>query len=63
MKTMFRAILSVNGKENVFAKSSDSVSGLKKLLGEHGMSLSNVKRIETFEQTVEKQRGRAPRKY
>ena len=63
MKTMFRAILNFKGKEVAFSQSSNSIAGLKALLSNSGLSLSNVAKIETFEVVVEKQRGRAPRKH
>jgi hypothetical protein len=63
MITMFRAVINMNNKEVIFAKSSTTISGLNKLLNEHGMNIQNVKRIETFLMREEKQRGRAARKY
>jgi hypothetical protein len=63
MITMFRAVIMQGNKEVLFAKSSPTVSGLNKLLNEHGMKIKNVKRIETFLMREEKQRGRAARKY
>ena len=63
MITMFRAVINMNNKEVIFAKSSTTISGLNKLLNEHGMNIQNVKRIETFLMREEKQRGRGKRKY
>jgi hypothetical protein len=63
MITMFRAVIVQNGKEVLFSNSSNTILGLNKLLNKHGMKIQDVKRIETFLEREEKQRGRAARKY
>lgn len=63
MKKGFKAILSVRGKEQAFAKSSGTIPGLISILKDNGISLSQVIRFEEFATIVEKQRGRTPRKY
>jgi hypothetical protein len=63
MITMFRAVIVQNGKEVLFFNSSNTILGLNKLLNKHGVKIQDVKRIETFLEREEKQRGRTPRKY
>jgi len=63
MKTKFRAVMSVNGKEFTFTKSSDTEMGLIRLVKEAGLSVSNIKTIQSFQVSTEKLRGKTARKY
>jgi len=63
MKTMYRAILNLRGKETTFRKSSDTVPNLIKLVKKEGFEWGQVVRVETFSVSLEKQRGRVARKY
>jgi hypothetical protein len=63
MKNRFRAILKVNGKETAFAKSGETIQNVIDILKEEGISFRTLVRIEPFKVSVEKQRGRTPRKY
>jgi hypothetical protein len=51
-KTMFKAILNVNGKEKAFSKSYTSVPRLIKALKENGIPLSTVTNIKEFRMPV-----------
>jgi len=63
MKVKFRAVLNLGGKEKVFAKAGDTIQEVIGLLKKDGIGLGNLVRIEPFKVSVEKQRGRTPRKY
>ena len=63
MKTMFRAILNLRGKETTFRKSSDTIPNLIKLVKNEGYEWGQVVKVETFSVSLEKQRGKVARKY
>ena len=63
MKTMYRAILNLKGKETTFRKSSDTIPNLIKLIKNEGIEWGHVVRVETFSVSLEKQRGKVARKY
>jgi hypothetical protein len=63
MKIKFRAVFTQGGKEVIFAKSADSIKGLREALEKEGLSLKTIKRVETFQVVEELQRGRAASKY
>ena len=62
-KTKFRAIMNVSGKEFTFTKSGVTPQAVINDVKEEGMSVKNILRIETFETTTEKRRGKTARKY
>ena len=62
-ETRVRAIVKVNGKTSTFTQSSDTVENLVKLVKESGLSITNIVSTQTFQVSVDKQRGRASSKY
>ena len=63
MNKGFRAILNINGKQTVFAKSSNTVAGLLAMLKQEGLNISHVSKIEEFNNLKPVQRGRAAAKH
>ena len=61
-KTKFRAIMNVNGKEFKLAKSGNTEQSLIKIVKESGMKISQIVKIESFQVTNEKTRGKSKRK-
>ena len=62
-KTKFRAIMNVNGKEFTLSKSGNTEQSLIKIVKESGMKLSQIVKIESFQVSNEKIRGKSPRKF
>jgi hypothetical protein len=53
-KTMFKAILKVNGKKKAFAKTYTTVPRLMKALKENGIPLSTIDTVKEFRMPVGK---------
>jgi hypothetical protein len=62
-KDQFSVVVKVGNKMTTFAKSADSREKLVELLEKHGMGVSNIVAVKTFQVAVEKQRGRTGSKY
>ena len=62
-KTKFRAIMNVGGKVFTLTKSGNTEHSLIKIVKESGMKLSQIVKIESFQVSNEKTRGKSPRKF
>jgi len=63
MKKMFRAVLNVGGKVFTFTKSGNTEQELINLVKEAGFSITHISKIEEFDVSTEKRRGKTARKY
>jgi hypothetical protein len=61
-KTKFRAIINVRGVEQAFAKSADTAMEMMRIIRNEEFSNMFV-RLETFDISTEKRRGKHARKY
>ena len=59
----YRAILEINGKEQVFQKLAKTPQEVIKMVKDEGLSIDLITRLEEVEINEEKQRGRKPSKY
>ena len=61
-KTKFRAIINVRGVEQAFAKSTDTAMEMMRII--RGEDLGGIfVKLETFDMSTEKRRGKHARKY
>jgi hypothetical protein len=63
MKTMFRAVINISGNVFTFTKSANTEMELLGLVKEAGISVADIVKIESFQVSTEKRRGKTARKY